>query len=134
MDIDNYQKQAAETALYPHRKEFEGLLYTVMGLVGECGEIAGKVSKIMRGDTKTRIPDCVSFGSGDPEEEQVLWEMHQRDHAYALIANEAGDVAWFLVMLIDELGYAPSQVLLENLKKLEDRKRRSVIHGSGDDR
>ena len=40
-----YQVSARRTALYPEEK---GIIYTTLGLVGESGEIAEKVKKVIR--------------------------------------------------------------------------------------
>ena len=63
MRLDDYQQQAASTAIYPKEK---GLEYTALGLTGEAGEIANKVKKVLRGD-------CVDFFALRDELGDVLW-------------------------------------------------------------
>jgi hypothetical protein len=41
---EEYQQKASVTAIYPHRGEFIGLLYTVCGLVGEARELFQSLS------------------------------------------------------------------------------------------
>ena len=48
MTFNNYQANAGRTAFYPRDFKNEGLYYTTLGLVGEAGEVANKVKKIMR--------------------------------------------------------------------------------------
>jgi NTP pyrophosphatase (non-canonical NTP hydrolase) len=50
------------------------------------------------------------------------------------LSKELGDVAWYLARLSDELGFKLSDILSVNVAKLEDRKTRGVVHGSGDSR
>ena len=45
--LDEYQKSAATTAIYP---KGSGLIYTVLGLAGEVGEFCGKVCEEMFSD------------------------------------------------------------------------------------
>ena len=40
-----YQRKAAETAIFPKEKALE---YLALGLTSEAGEVAGKVKKIIR--------------------------------------------------------------------------------------
>ena len=113
MDFPQYQQQAGETAIYPHAGEqhIEGLTYLTLGLVGEAGEIANKVKKIIR--------DC----GGVVEPERLT-----------AIAEEAGDVLWYLSRLCTEMGVDLGQVAALNLAKLESRAARGVLGGNGDHR
>jgi len=107
MNFNQYQEAARKTAIYP---KDEGLNYTVLGLVGEAGEVAEKLKKRMRdGDDK----------SGNFED---------------ALAAELGDVLWYLANCASELGISLSDVALQNLMKLESRKARGVLGGSGDER
>ena len=47
MEMNQYQEAARDTAIYPSE---QGLLYTVLGLTGEAGEVAEKVKKMLRDD------------------------------------------------------------------------------------
>ena len=111
MTFNNFQTNASRTAFYPRIFKNQGLYYTALGLVGEAGEIANKVKKIMRDN------------NGNLEE-----------LAKADIFNELGDVLWYCASLADELGVNLEDVAKLNLIKLEDRMNRGKIQGSGDKR
>jgi NTP pyrophosphatase (non-canonical NTP hydrolase) len=111
MTFNNFQTNASRTAFYPRVFKNQGLYYTALGLVGEAGEIANKVKKIMRDN------------NGNLEE-----------LAKADIFNELGDVLWYCASLADELGVNLEDVAKLNLIKLEDRMNRCKIQGSGDKR
>lgn len=82
------------------------LEYLTLGLTSEAGEVAGKVKKYIR--------------DGD----------FNRDDAIA----ELGDVLWYVARLADELDVDLSVVVKANYEKLESRKERNTITGSGDNR
>jgi NTP pyrophosphatase (non-canonical NTP hydrolase) len=105
-DFNNYQAGAATTAAYPHNI---ALLYVVMGLIGEAGEIANKVKKIYRDNG----------GLIDLTIKQA-------------IAEEAGDVLWYIARLCSELGLSLEDVAKANLNKLQLRQKNGSIGGSGD--
>ncbi|GGM94053.1 hypothetical protein GCM10007092_04190 [Thermus composti] len=108
MTLDAYQKEAQKTALYP---EAYRLLYPTLGLVGEAGELANKVKKILR-----------DHGGTLPEETRE-----------ALIL-ELGDVLWYVAQVATDLGVSLEAVAERNLKKLRSRKERGTLGGSGDHR
>lgn len=108
LTLNEYQDQAEETALYP--KEW-GLQYTALGLVGEAGEVANKVKKVIR--DKGGVVDMDAA----------------RD-----LKDELGDVLWYVANLASEINYHLDDVAADNLRKLADRMRRGVIQGSGDRR
>jgi len=102
MYLSQYQKQAAETAIYPKDKALE---YLTLGLVGEAGEVANKIKKVIRDGTSPNN-----------------------------VRDELGDVLWYLAMLSTELGYSLDTIADKNLWKLANRKTRNVLGGSGDNR
>lgn len=104
-----YAERAGATARYPGRGE-GNLTYPTLGLTGEAGEVAEKVKKILR-DQGGEI--------GDKRE---------------LLVKELGDVLWYVAALAHELGVSLDSVALGNLEKLESRRARGVLGGSGDER
>jgi NTP pyrophosphatase (non-canonical NTP hydrolase) len=47
---------------------------------------------------------------------------------------ELGDILWHVALVANNLGYSLEAVADLNLQKLESRKQRDMIKGSGDDR
>ena len=109
MDFDNYQIEARKTAIYPDKGK--NFIYPTLGLVGESGEVAEKIKKILRDKN----------GIFDYESKLAL-------------KKELGDVLWYLSNLCNELDISLSDVAKENLEKLNLRLSRGKISGSGDDR
>ena len=109
MDFKTYQKQARLTAQYPNLGSNN--IYPTLGLVGEAGEVAEKVKKVIR-DKK---------GIFDEESKKG-------------IKKELGDVLWYLSNLCNEFNFEFEEVALQNLEKLKLRAAKGKISGSGDDR
>jgi NTP pyrophosphatase (non-canonical NTP hydrolase) len=110
MDFDKYQSETKATAVYPGQGTIIGILYCGLGL-GEAGEIQGKLKKILRDD------DSVVT-----------------DERREALAGEMGDALWYLARLSDELGISLGDVASQNLSKLNSRKERGTLQGSGDNR
>ena len=106
MNINTYQQQAAKTAIYKDK-----LIYPTLGLAGEAGEIANKVKKVLRDNS----------GELDESVRQNL-------------IDELGDVLWYIAALSTDLKTDLSEVANKNIEKLNSRKNRGVIGGSGDNR
>lgn len=107
MTINEFQQEALKTAIYP--KEHR-IVYPVLGMTGEAGEVAGKVKKVIR-----------DYGSFTDERKRE-------------IAKEIGDVLWYCAALSNDLGYSLEEVCLMNIEKVKSRKERGVIGGTGDNR
>jgi NTP pyrophosphatase (non-canonical NTP hydrolase) len=109
MTPNEYQTAALQTAFYPNQGN--NLIYPVLGICGESGEVAEKAKKIIRD------------GGGiltDPDREKI--------------ALEASDVCWYLAVLAYELDYTLEEIMQMNLDKLASRQQRGVLSGSGDNR
>ena len=109
MEFDLYQTKARETALYPNLGSNN--IYPTLGLVGEAGEVAEKVKKVLRDKD----------GKFDIESKEA-------------IKKELGDVLWYLSNLCTELNFSLNDVALLNLEKLKLRASKGKISGSGDNR
>ena len=109
MECDEYQRAALRTARDPDAHgEF---MHLVLGLVGEAGEIAEKVKKLVR------------------DKNSDLAQVDRED-----MAAELGDVLWYTAVLASFLGLSLDDVAQRNVDKLADRQRRAVLGGSGDNR
>lgn len=108
--LKEYQDWTVTTAMYPHAEtgNVEELMYLALGLVGEAGEVANKVKKLFR--------------DGD------------NDDLRTELAKELGDVMWYMGRLSSVLGVDLTETLAKNVAKLESRKERGVLTGSGDNR
>jgi NTP pyrophosphatase (non-canonical NTP hydrolase) len=109
MKANEYQDRALETAIYPNRGT--NFTYPALGLAGEAGEVADKLKKVIR-DNDGILTDAV------------------RD----AVASELGDVLWYVSVLASEINYSLDEIMAKNLAKLNSRKERGVISGSGDNR
>ena len=59
-----------------------------------------------------------------------LFDKESRD----AIKYELGDVLWYISQLSSELGYELEDIASSNMEKLNSRKSRGKIQGSGDER
>ncbi|MCZ2855457.1 MAG: nucleoside triphosphate pyrophosphohydrolase family protein [Candidatus Bathyarchaeota archaeon] len=108
MSLDQYQRLALETALFPTDKN---LSYLTLALCGEVGEVAEKVKKVMRDKGgQFYAPDM------------------------AAIALELGDAMWYIANIAKFLGYGLSDIAKLNIEKIQGRIERGTLHGSGDER
>jgi NTP pyrophosphatase (non-canonical NTP hydrolase) len=109
MNFKEYQEKSAATALYPNKGE--NYVYPTLGLVGEAGEVAEKVKKVIR-------------DNGGKMDAARIQE----------IKKELGDVLWYVAALCRELELDMNEVAEENIQKLLSRKERNRLTGSGDNR
>ncbi len=109
MTFNEYQKKSRETAIYYNKDK--NYIYPTLGLVGEAGEIAEKIKKILRDNG----------GSVDEKDKVEL-------------VKELGDLLWYLSQLSTKLGLSLDDIAVSNIGKITSRKERGVLHGSGDNR
>lgn len=91
MTANDYQRAALRTA---GDKREDYLLNGVMGLTGEAGECSDIVKK-------------------------HLFQGHDLDKAH--LAEELGDVAWYLAVTAEAIGYSLSDIFAANVEKLKKR-------------
>lgn len=108
MQMNDYQKLALRTAR-PKDAPNE-LMHLLLGLVGESGEIAEKVKKVIRDENS-------DFSKLDE-----------------LFEKELGDVLWHIAVLADYFDIPLENIAQQNIDKLASRLERGVIGGSGDSR
>ena len=109
MECDDYQRAALRTAR--DKDAPDEFMHLVLGLVGEAGEIAEKVKKLVR------------------DKNSDLAQLDRDD-----MAAELGDVLWYAAVLANFLDLSLNDVAQRNVDKLADRQRRAVLGGSGDNR
>ena len=85
----------------------ERLVENTLGLVGEAGEVAEKIKKLIR--------DSSRF-----QNEEIM--------------KELGDVVFYATALANIYGRGLQEVLELNIQKLDDRQKRNKLRGSGDNR
>ena len=105
--MDEYQHLASK-----FRCGEPSVVFAALGVAGEAGEVADKVKKAIR-DNNGNFGD-EAFKEG--------------------VKNELGDILWYVAALAKDLGFTLSEVGQSNIEKLEDRRKRGVIHGSGEKR
>lgn len=108
MTLNDFQKGALETAIYPSECK---IIYPALGMCGEAGEVADKVKKVIRDNGQNFT-----------------------DEKKAEIAKEIGDVLWYCATLAHDLGYSLETIGEMNYNKLKSRQARGKIGGEGDNR
>ena len=112
MTFKEYQSLAHMFALESVEGKFgDVVVYPVMGLAEEAGEVVGKFAKIIR-----------------DKDAQISFEAKQE------LAKELGDVLWFVAEISSNLGLELSAIAVGNIEKLRSRKERNKIQGEGDNR
>ena len=95
MELNEYQYEAQKTAVYGNQPTLDPLVYSVLALCGETGELANKLKKSLRAGTR---PD------------------------YTALADETGDILWYVAAVCESLGWSMEDVARMNLKKLAERR------------
>lgn len=117
MSFGDYQQWIVNNAFYPGLRQpfaapnMDGISYCTLGLVGEGGEVADKVKKILR-------------------DHGGLLTLELREG----LIKEMGDTLWYLTALANELDVTMEVVAQTNIDKIEGRNARGTRRGSGDDR
>ena len=113
MNFDEYQTKAAKYDLAKATDDLKavGFIEKVLGLVGEAGETADKIKKLLR-------------------DKDGIISLEDRD----LVIKELGDTLWYIASIARYLEVPLSKVAEGNIDKLESRLQRNKIHGEGDKR
>lgn len=113
MDFNEYQEKAAKYDLARATVDLKdpGFVEKVLGLVGEAGETADKIKKLIRDKN----------GAISNEDKK-------------LVAKELGDTLWYIASISRYLNIPLSEVASHNIDKLESRWQRDKLHGEGDER
>ena len=105
MKFNEFQDLAMSTRL-----ESANLLYALLGLVGEVGEVYSLLAKGIR--------DGV-------EDEEAFTDK---------VKKELGDVLWFVAAICEDMDYTMDECAEAVVRKLQARKKAGTLQGSGDDR
>lgn len=81
--------------------------YAITGLTGEVGELNSLIAKSVRDDKGMDI---------------------------YTVKKEVGDILWFVAAIATDYGFSLNDIAMSNIEKLNSRKARNTIQGSGDDR
>lgn len=109
MTLNEYQN---ETIKYTEKDAcFHDITFCSVALAEEAGEVCGKVKRIHRDNDGELTPEVRK----------------------AIIA-ELGDVLFCVMRAAAAIGETGEDVMRHSFEKLQDRKRRGVQHGSGDNR
>jgi NTP pyrophosphatase (non-canonical NTP hydrolase) len=109
MNLNDYQRMARETAVYP--REY-GIIYPALGLAGEAGEAVEKVKKAVRKGGASYRSELDMQG----------------------LVKELGDVMWYIANIASDMGVTLEAIAMVNIEKLADRAKRDVLKGEGDNR
>ena len=103
-DLGYYNKWVEDKIL---TEGHERLVENTLGLVGEAGEVAEKIKKLIRDSTRFTEED---------------------------IAKELGDVIFYATALGNIYGHSLVEIIKLNMCKLDGREARGTLKGSGDNR
>ena len=107
-NFSDYEKIAMSTKVGWNNNE---ILYPLIGMCGETGEVADKIKKVLRDKNG-------KFSESDSLE----------------ILKEIGDTLWYMTALCHDLGYTLKDAANINLEKVTKRREDNTIHGEGDNR
>lgn len=107
MNFLRYQTLCKRYAIYPNIGN--NIYYPTLGLVGEAGEVANKIKKVMRDDLDV-------------------------EYIKIDIKKELGDILWYISTLATELNIDLNEIAEGNIYKLEKRKLLNKLGGKGDNR
>lgn len=107
MNFNEYQKEAMKVRLLK-----ADTIYAVMGLAEEAGEVAGKFAKFRRDS---------NFGASTADLREA-------------VKKELGDVLWMMAAVAYDMDLKLEEIAEANIAKLNSRKERGVLGGSGDNR
>ncbi|AHJ10750.1 putative nucleoside triphosphate pyrophosphohydrolase [Rhizobium phage vB_RglS_P106B] len=128
--IDEYQRIAVQSAIYPGKGTPFGLMYVALGLA-EAGEVQNKVKKAFRDDN---VIDFENYYGGNGVHRATVRFNPITPERRKQIVKEMGGVFWYLAANCDELGITMSEVALANLDELCGRGERDTLRGDGDNR
>ncbi len=127
--MDDYQRIATKSAIYPGQGTPIGLSYVAHKIAGEAGEFNEHFGKAMR-DDGYGMPVPRKFN----EEVVVVYPVDLTPDRRDKLEKEIGDILWYLSAACNELGTTLSDIAAKNLDKLCSRTERDQLRGAGDNR
>ena len=129
MDLDTFDKNVQDTNLMD-----DNFLYFFLGIMSEVGETAKAIASEDR-RIASIINQVIDIGNL-----AGIYKKRMRDHGevyhYEVDVEEAKreimDQYWYLPMQAIALGSTSEEMVSNLLKKLQDRKERGKLNGSGD--
>lgn len=121
MTLNEYHNKAMST----NAESSDNIVYSLLGLNAEVGEINDKIAKWRRKSIANIDNNRLVFTTSSEVEATYL-----RNE----LLKEVGDVLWFVAHLSRQLGSNLDEVARMNIDKLRDRAQRGVIVGNGDNR
>jgi NTP pyrophosphatase (non-canonical NTP hydrolase) len=122
MNFKEYQEAARKTAIYP--RSFS-VIYPAIGLGGESGEVLEKIKKIIRDTPQESMP---------PTADGVMKLIRIPEDRKQELLKELGDVLWYVSNIASDLEVPLEDIAELNIRKLQSRKDRGAVQGSGDNR
>ena len=110
MNFNDYQNQAITTNL-AKSDQLKELMQQILGLGDEAGEVLAIFKKWIRDSD-------ADFSKLDRKN----------------LTKELGDILWYIAVVAHDLGIPLEEIAALNIEKLQSRKSRGVLRGSGDDR
>jgi len=107
----------SEDEEFKHRKETLAELKAILAQAKEIGVKAEKLKKEIRGGEK-RLPPLIIYSTDEREG----------------LSKELGDLQWYVAQAAKSIKMTLSAIVSLNVSKLIRRKKKGVIHGSGDNR
>lgn len=145
MNGNEYQDKAHSFAT----KGGDTLLYSLLGAIEEVGEICEKThideSTELTYDIYCKVLKFVMLSKeigALAKKVRKEWDSFTDEQRASVlktkgtdgIDKEVGDSAWMLANVAHHLGFKMDDILAQNIAKLDDRLKRNVLIGSGDNR
>ena len=121
--FNEFQQAAAKTAIYPKKAK---VVYPALGLPGEVGEVAEKVTLLMAvraGKVANQVKKVIR------DDENMITQERLKQ-----ISGEIGGVLWYCAALATDLGLNLADIADENIEILASRQERGTLKGDGDKR
>ena len=150
-EIDVYQQEAEKTAIFP---EHLGVLYTIMGVLGEAGEMGAVLLdiinrsieedetvlnhdlQVIKDTLETAVDVCSVLETLKKKARKGELTIHPipelTEDERGRILSEGGDGLWYAALTAKVSGLKLSEVAQGNVRKLRERKNAGVLASKGE--